>query len=611
MLALDTETFLIAPGLLAPPLVCVSLSDGADADLYTSNSASEMLTAIGAMQEKIVGHNIAYDMAVLAEQYPELRPQIWSLYEQDRITDTGIRQRLIDIAHGDLRRKGYSLAALVERHLRIELPKADTWRLRYAELADVPLLAWPPEAKQYALDDAHATWHVWQAQERHAALLADQFRQTRSAFWLHLAACWGLRTGAARVEDFARDATHEYLRLARVLTYHGLKRADRINAKGRHIEGARDTKEAGIRLGSAYALLGKPCPLTETGKPRLDETACLESGDPLLADYARFATTSKVLRTDVTLLERGTYYPIQARFQSLLETGRTSSSPNIQNLPREGAMRECFVPRPGFIFAACDYAAMEIRTLAQVCVEWFGGGNLATALNAGLDPHLEVAAQIVGCSYEEAVRRKAADEPAIKRARDTAKVANFGFPGGLGPTRLVHFAKAVYGVAITESQARALKNRWFSAWPEMRDYFASIDALIDERTGKGKIEQLYSKRIRGGVSFCEACNSPFQGLAADAAKAAGWEIAKQCYLQDASPLFGSRVVNFIHDEFILEVPEEGAHLAAQALAATMVSGAQPWLPDVAVKVGAPVLMRRWSKNAQPVFNAKGELIPWE
>ncbi|NCX22192.1 MAG: S1 RNA-binding domain-containing protein, partial [Betaproteobacteria bacterium] len=92
----------------------------------------------------------------------------------------------------------------------------------------------------------------------------------------------------------------------------------------------------------------------------------------------------------------------------------TSSSPNIQNLPRKGGMRECFVPRPGYVFAAADYEQMELRTVAQVCLAQFHFSRLAEALNAGLDPHLEMAARIVGVSYEEALRRKKAGDEAIR-----------------------------------------------------------------------------------------------------------------------------------------------------------------------------------------------------
>ena len=52
-----------------------------------------------------------------------------------------------------------------------------------------------------------------------------------------------------------------------------------------------------------------------------------------------------------------------------------------------------------------------------------------------------------------------------------------------------------------------------------------------------------------------------------------------------------------------------AHEAAQELGRLLVAGAAPWLPDVPIKT-EPLLMRRWSKLAKPVFK-EGRLAPCE
>ena len=82
-----------------------------------------------------------------------------------------------------------------------------------------------------------------------------------------------------------------------------------------------------------------------------------------------------------------------------------------------------------------------------------------------------------------------------------------------------------------------------------------------------------------------------------------------CYNDPSSYLFGCRVVNFVHDEIIIEAPEEKTHTAALVLQETMIEVFNRWTPDVPVRA-TPVAMRRWSKDATPTHNSKGILIPW-
>jgi DNA polymerase I-like protein with 3'-5' exonuclease and polymerase domains len=124
------------------------------------------------------------------------------------------------------------------------------------------------------------------------------------------------------------------------------------------------------------------------------------------------------------------------------------------------------------------------------------------------------------------------------------------------------------------------------------------------------VEQFVSKRVRGGCSGPAAANTRFQGLAADGAKAAIVKMTEEMYLDSSSPLFGSRLMVFAHDESILEIPEEKAHEAAHRQAEIMVSEMRRFVPDVKVKA-EPALMRHWSKSVTTKYDANGRLIPWE
>jgi len=593
-IAFDTETHLIGPALKAPPLVCLSYAEGANAGLERHDTAREMFEVFLESDRVLVGHNVAFDFGVCAAKWPDLLPSIFDKYERDQVTDTMLRQQLIDIAATRRAPHPQSLAELSRRWLGVTLDKGeDTWRLRYGELHDVPLADWPQDAKAYAVDDARATLAVWLQQETQDLHLLDEYRQARAAWWLHLMSSWGLRTDPVAVEALAERLQTQHEALKSELVTGGLMRPN----------GVRDTKAAHARM---LAVVEDPELSPKTKNPKLDKDACDSSGDPLLQAYAKVSSVKTRIGNYVKLLRRGL---IHANFNSLLETGRTSSSPNVQNLPRKGGERECFVPRPGHVFIAADYSQFELRTVSQVMISLLGlRPKLAAALNAGIDPHLEIARRIVECSYDDAATRLAAGDDEVDLARQVGKVANFGFPGGLGIGRFVHYARNQYGVIITEAKAAELKEYWFQAWPEFEAYFRWVGVQCD--SGPAKFEQAFVGRFRGGCSYCEACNTMFQGLAADAAKRAGFMIAKACYVERASPLFGVRPVNFPHDEFIAEVLEARAPEAAEELARLMVVGASVYLPDVPPLAEA-YIMRRWSKKAKPVRGADGRLAVWE
>lgn len=272
-------------------------------------------------------------------------------------------------------------------------------------------------------------------------------------------------------------------------------------------------------------------------------------------------------------------------------------------------IRSCFVPRDGWVFAQADYDQLELRTLAQVCLVLLGESELAKVLNAGEDPHTAFAAEMLGISYREGCRLKDSKDPEFDKVRGAAKSANFGLPGGIGVPRFQSMAKKSYGVVLTLEQCADLKKSWFRRWPEMRKYFDYISSCQNPNTGLYDIRHVFTGRELGGATYTAACNALFQGLGADCAKNAGWLLQKACYVERSSPLFGSRPVNFIHDEYIVETPDcDNAHDAAHELARLMIEGANAFLPDVPATT-EPILMRRWSKKAVAVTQ-RGRLVPW-
>lgn len=604
--SLDTETHRFRPGCKAPPIVCVSTATGLGTELYHVNAGAREATA-EALQGVIVGHNIAYDMACICAKWPELTGLVWAAYDQGRVRDTMIRQWLIDTASGDFEgfynnthidppragKIGYSLASLAERHLGIRMAKGeDTWRTRYAELEPLPLEAWPADAQAYSRMDAKITLDVYNAQG--GGVITDEQAQVRAYWWLHLSSVWGPVVDQRKVDALEASWRAEYDTIAAELERNGLKRADRVDRSGQVKRGARDTKAVMSRIASVMPVIPAEW-YTPTGQIKTDEDTCLKTGDPLLASYARFGSLTKHLSTDLALLRSAGNSPIHCRY-GWAESGRsTCSDPNLQNTPRKGGIKECFVPRAGCVFAIIDAAGLELATMAQAWVDMLNYSRLAETIRAGIDPHLEIAAEILGISYDVALAHK--KDPRVKDARQTGKVANFGFPGGLGIARLVDFARILYQVILTPEQAKHLKELWLRLRPEAREYFRLIDSAV---TAHGTVVQVRSGRVRGGLDYTSACNTMFQGLGADVMKDLGYRIAREQYTDPNSPLWASRTVVFEHDAFIVEVPEAMGHEAAMRLEELMSGVGAAWLPAVGLR-GECALARCWQKDPERVF----------
>lgn len=204
-LGLDTETYKIEPGLLIPPIVCLTLAGpgaypawlppvGRDAivrqhgtlwkSLYTGPAieAAWAVTydaATGAPDSTaprvhLFAHNAPYDIAVLTEHVggdafallggPTLDP---SVDAPAVISDTKLREQLLAIAEdrlefdrrsGETKKAKFSLADLVLAYFGVDISDAksdpNAWRLRYAELDGIPACEWPEGAVSYAMDDA-------------------------------------------------------------------------------------------------------------------------------------------------------------------------------------------------------------------------------------------------------------------------------------------------------------------------------------------------------------------------------------------------------------------------------------------------------------------------
>lgn len=625
LLAFDTETHLIKPGCLAPKLVCLSWASSSQEPYLLDRPTGLRWLRHALMRDDIlIGANIAYDFAVAAAEESSLLPLIFNAYAQDRVQCIQVRQKLIDIANGELAfrvidgkpvKTSHSLAALVQHYFGEHLEKVDTWRLKYALLDDKPINEWPEDAVRYAKDDAVATLRVRQAQPD---VIANEPEQQRAAWALHLMGMWGVRADANAAKRFFDHANEVITKLKDTLKGSGIFRDD----------GTKDMAEIQRRVRASLERLQIQVPMTPTGKVKCDEETLRLTDDVQLQALAASLTTAKHLGQWGPVIKAAVERPVCARYNVLVESGRTSCqgdplqvSTNFQNPPRDteaGDVRGCFVPREGFLFCSSDADTAEIRAHAQNCYEMIGWSKMRDRLieqvtKGGPDLHLIITANIMGISIEESISRyKSGDEEVNMMRQKVGKTLNFGLMGAMGIDRLIAALKKA-GCVASKEQAARYKKIWLETFSENPVYFDIVKSLLQRST---KIVQTRSGRVRdvkdAKQPFPTVCNTFFQGLVADAMEEVLWTLAHECYTGRTlngtpSVLFGARPVIFLHDEPIVEVPEDRAHECAMRQQEIMVQCLQKWMPDVPVTSSA-VLTRRWLKGAKPLF-VDGRLVP--
>jgi hypothetical protein len=612
VVGLDTETELLGreQGLAIPRLVCMSWAarqGDIQAGIVDRHHAVQMTAAwLRNPDVVLVGNNIGYDATVLcrADTSGELVRLFFDAYSEGRVICNIQRERLIHLARGQLdQQKGYyDLASMFQRYYGIELAKADTWRLRYGELYNVPITQWPHEAVEYPIKDAKAHLLVFEAQGGLGAV-NDDVAQSQADFAFKLMTAWGVRTDPQSVFALEQDLHRKSALLRTDLLNTGILKQDRRGGISRNMKVVSALVE-----GNAPGAVRR----TPTQRVQTSDEVLRESRHPALHNLADYLDIEKVVSTFLPTLKIGLTHPICSSVTTLKENGRTSQShPNLQQLPRDGGVRECIVPRPGYVFIDGDYSTLEVRTFAQV-LYWLVGGTTLKDLfgsDPSFDPHSRLGAQILGFTYEQMKAAVKAKDARAKEHRQMSKPANFGFQGGMGEATMIAYAKNSYNVIITPEQAKMLKREWVRSIPEVRKYFAHVSGLT--RDTFATIAQFVSGRIRGGMGYTELANGYWSALANDGAKHAQFLISRDCYARPNSPLYGCRPVMMNHDQFVVEAPEHRAHEAAMQMRVLAEGGMGEYVPNIPI-VNEPALMRKWSKEGgDPVYDRNGRLVPYE
>ncbi len=233
--------------------------------------------------------------------------------------------------------------------------------------------------------------------------------------------------------------------------------------------------------------------------------------------------------------------------QTSTTTGRLSSSdPNLQNIPVRTELgrriRGAFVAPEGFWLLGCDYSQVELRLLAHLSQD----PELLGAFYRDEDVHASTAAAIYGIPLAEVTPQQ----------RALAKTINFGLMYGMGD----------YGLSsrtdLTVSEARMFIEAYFKRFSRVKEY---LENTVRQAREKGYVETILGRRryfpellsSAANVALRRAAeraavNMPVQGSAADIMKLAMIRLDRQ--LRERQ--FRARMVLQVHDELVLEVPED-------------------------------------------------------
>ena len=267
---------------------------------------------------------------------------------------------------------------------------------------------------------------------------------------------------------------------------------------------------------------------------------------------------------------------IHANFlQCRVPTGRLAcTAPNIQQIPHEDEFRRCFVAEDGNTLVIADYSQIELRILAEVSED----PAFVGAFQRGMDLHRLTAATMYNVSMDDVT----------KDQRSAAKRINFGLMYGRGARSL----SAQLGT--DEDRGRQLIDEYFANYPKVQRFLqrTANRAMRDRtlRTLAGRVRKFGNDPVADdrGAMRREAMNYPIQGAASDIAKLA------LVYIREEVEGLDARLINSIHDEFVIECAEEQAIQVSEKTQAAMVRAGEDILEKVPVQVEVEV-SSEWRK----------------
>lgn len=179
-------------------------------------------------------------------------------------------------------------------------------------------------------------------------------------------------------------------------------------------------------------------------------------------------------------------------------SGRLSSSePNLQQIPKtsvDANIKKQLVAPHGKLYMALDYSQAELRIMAHLS----GDETYLEAFAKGQDPHLAIAANKYGVSYEEANKaysdEQHPDYKLWKNRRKQAKQICFGIIYGIQKKLLaVKLSDPKAGIIVTPDEAQQQLNEFFQEHPKIKKFMINQEKVLIKH---GYIKSLFGRKRR-------------------------------------------------------------------------------------------------------------------
>jgi DNA polymerase-1 len=313
-----------------------------------------------------------------------------------------------------------------------------------------------------------------------------------------------------------------------------------------------------------------------TSKAVLEELAQTYELPRLIIEYRELEKLKSVY-TDTLPQEVGADGRIHCRLnQTVAATGRLSSDrPNLQNIPIRTELgqkiRRAFIPAEGCKFVTADYSQIELRLLAHIARDEV----MLEAFRNNEDIHARTARLVLGAETEAELKEK----------RRVAKIVNFG----------IAYAIEAFGLAqrtgLSRADAKKAIADYYETYKGVRKFMQETPEIAREQgfiaTLEGRRRPLPGINDRNHTvrsrAEREAINMPIQGTASDIVKRAMLRVDEALRVADLK----SRIVMQIHDELLVEAPENEVEQVKTILKTEMEAATTLDIPLIAeVGVGA-------------------------
>ncbi|MEL6579189.1 MAG: DNA polymerase [Cyanobacteria bacterium J06621_12] len=556
-IGIDTETTGLDPHLNKVRLVQIAVAKHPvfiiDLAAIEKNELTPLRQLLASDCLKI-GHNLKFDLMMLATAGINLAPPYFDTYLGYKVLTAGLK-------------KTSALEMVARKLLKVKLNKS-------AQTSDFSQNI-TKEQLQYAANDAAVLLPLRKKLDRQItkAKLTDtaqtEFDCLYAVAQMELN---GVRLDLDKWQLLKQDLLQQQAELEKKLQAHLIK-SDRSD------------NTLLTKLGSKINLSSPKQVITAFNQLGIDvKSTNVRELIPLAQDYPviRWLLEYRSLTTRINTFSVGLpqfVHPVTNRIQGHwwqigARSGRFSCrEPNLTNIPHDPQTRKCFTAAPGNVIIKADYSQIELRLMAKAS----GDQPMIEAYRYREDLHRLTASFL----FDRSIDNINDDE------RKLGKIVNFGLIYGMGVAKFCLTTAKKHHIYLSKSEASQFRQKFFLLYKGVAAYHQRIRQ--EWRSGTrvsysldGR-RRVWSKRTKPTLN--ELLNHPIQGTNATIVKRA-IALLDSSLLSQFSQV---KLILVVHDEIVLEVPQELADKAARCLADCAIKAAQPILNPIPVEVEVRIL----------------------